>query len=265
MFRSGSRLRQIPGAYAQMQALVGAAALITWALFLVPALRTGSMVPWAMAPVGLLFPGWIGFHLWRWWDDRYRSTHSSWDTTKTTRVMCFGSDRQLSRLLPLSDQFFEPEYVNNSWWCGSLVPPGRFEVACVVMALLGSLVFCFLEIPGLTGTFSFPTLIAMTALGTLTFQSTLRPVHLRMVPGRLDLIVSRPLGLGTPRIERIDLRQSRVEVRMYERVVSVRSENGADRELGGMLIPEWPRVARAIVLAALSAHGTPETAELDAE
>lgn len=256
MLRSGPRLRDVPGVYGQTQALIGTCCLAGWLIHLVPRswqnLVAAALPWWSLMLAALALAGAY------WWDDRFRSSAPKRTSSKQARVLCFGSDRWLNRLRPITDDFFEPEMFNISLLRGGVAPFGGFEMICTAVSILASFVVIEVITPSRPGTtYPFFELIGIAMLGNTALQAVLRPVHLLILPGQMEIVISGPLGLGAPRVERIDLRRSQIEVRFYERLITIRQRSGPDRHICGLFVPGWARLARTLVLASVSRHDAP--------
>jgi hypothetical protein len=80
-----------------------------------------------------------------------------------------------------------------------------------------------------------------------------RPVYVRFVPGRLDVIHYRVLGGGVRRTEHYDLRTTPVVVDLRSWEIFIK-DTERPVAFSCWLIIGWRRVVRALLLAALSTH-----------
>jgi hypothetical protein len=109
-------------------------------------------------------------------------------------------------------------------------------------------------------TFNYFEVMAGMGLGVCA-AAFVRPVYLRLAPGVLDVFHYGPLGSGTPRVDRYDLRTARVAVHLDHGYVRVEDANDASRpvlfvRLNRLMGAGTPR-ARHFLQAAYTTHPTP--------
>jgi hypothetical protein len=177
-------------------------------------------------------------------------------TDERTPLQCVGSPQLLATYGELADVPFEPLVFNASWaWPFSRAMKVAFialEVGFFLLLLRAlDLVNPSLNDPSLGGVGVF-VLWAASMFAALIL-GWLRPVYLRFVPGRLDVVRysafrRRPIG-----IERYDLHKTPLVVDLKNWVVFLED---AERpaKFSYLLVIGWKRAVWALFLAALSTH-----------
>lgn len=170
-----------------------------------------------------------------------------------SRIVCVGDHCVLSAHGELADVAFEP-----SVFFAPTLPSAedRFRSIvvwaglCVLFLILAAVVSYALtgKVHGL-GVVQFVGPVALAFL----VAEFLFPQYVRVVPGRLDVLHFSPFGSRAVRIQKYDLKRSRVFVDLKLSVVAI---DGADRtlEFSTAFIPRGRRLAYMILLAAISTH-----------
>jgi hypothetical protein len=169
---------------------------------------------------------------------------------KVVRVRVAGPPRLLERLSRVRDESFEPMVfavyqTRVPEWSRRGVARAIFVLVIVVM-MMALTAFLIQPHP----TFSFWQVLAAMAVARLA-DSWMWPAYLRLAPGQIEVIKYPWLGRGSPAIEAVDLRTSRVLITRH--VVFVRTPS-EDLLIGGINTPER---AEAVLRAAVSTAPTP--------
>lgn len=230
---------------------VAAFSLIAFAPMLIPGLtagRTMLLFIVAMAILAVVRRKWVG-----------RAESQRWIMPKhpdqSARVACVGSAKRLAlvaRCGPVEDIAFEPVVFYSPF---SLPLRSQEWTAWIVAALaIGGGVMMWFEFTGREHFTAFAVSLG-SILGGMT-AAALWPTHVRVLPGRVDVLRYSLLGRGVEEVRRYDLRSSAVLVDTNQQCVFLASE-GVTTEIGIGAVRNPYALAHAILLGAVSTYTPP--------
>ncbi len=112
----------------------------------------------------------------------------------------------------LGDASFEPRVYRSLSGAAGIGRVRRAALTVTFVAMVGALVFTARVTVGPVGGWHTYLVIASLCPSAAVLTSLSWPTYFRVVPGRLDVIAYGFLGIGRPRVMRLDLRSSRLLV-----------------------------------------------------
>jgi hypothetical protein len=166
------------------------------------------------------------------------------------RVHCIGVSEEIMEVGPLEDLPFEPAIFHAAL---AVMPSTRTITFSWMAATILGVGLIFGSKPlfgsGIRGPFGIWAAYAVV-FGAIAW---LRPVYFRIVPGRLDVLWYGPFRSKPLRVDRYDLRSSKVLVDLRQKAVVIGEDNN-ETDFCFALVRGGRRLAYMLLLAAISTH-----------